>query len=1733
MGVDRPPLPAPTDFSSSNDQDTTLRDDLATEISTRTDKTSYSIPEDGSPVTINTAKSSLHKKHPSQTSLLIEYFEGGKGDGKVHSRPSVRVRVTPSSRKNKTANDHLQITRESRTTRKPSYTRRISLGSKPRDEVVHTTDASYSEGSNVSSIPPPVEIEVLQNSSDISSNGGRYIPAASDISSMPADSMLEGTPVILSPGRRRSRSLERKDEVVETVTQDTLKAPTRQPSRSLSKERITQRVMEKLGQKPVESSSSKTKETTEIKTTRDDAAPSRKSHRRISKSSREEEMSGISGTESSLLSSNFHRRSGDTHSLRSGASGTSSINNPKLLATVEDAIKRLILPELNALKEEQRTQQNRSKFERMSGDSTFETVTTSSSREHSRRRVSKSSSAPHMHGNKPKVVLNRDENDPGTILSGGSSHKGRRSSRGSVSDRSYAESTHVEEKEKVRRKKSKDKDKHSARDAALIGLAGAGLTAAALRHHDSRESKEDRKERRRRHSRSSRSRTASVSESIEEEHLREEVPPLPILQSELIGSELTRESILSAETETRERPGSRSSRGTGTETPIQEVARGFASPSPRTPTRTPVALQRGLGTAHSNKSHTEIGLATPKSDRSFSSRSRDTSSAALEAAAAAKARAIERRQPQVSQYEIDDPTSERGLSPIQSEASYREREETRHEVTRGSSHVRSVDSGASISSAGRKAHRPGSSLSIQSFESSASTKAARTRKRPQGMSLEKGREILGEPATPGDVDEFFEQNHEQNEMYRRELEGSEIGSPGVDYRHMTQYTDDSQVTEPQYLDHEEPLAQDIRKVGSNPEYVHTPIAVESAVASLHEPSNISVRSSVSSPLKRSIPAPISPVQEHYDHSREASIHQHPSQERWEAIRGQAQTLASRSRSQTTNSPRQSTARSIHETPQMQASAFPSGDMPEIGYGMDDESEVTTNPSIIKGPLGAEEYHDQTDQLLSRHEEREQTPTSFHNKAAVLGAVGGAAAIAAAAAARVKDHSPASHEYHANVEDAYDDQDYEGEHQYVPQPNYARDRTPSRSPALWKDEGYQSANQRGVTPEYRSKLLDDEGLGDYDDELGGDVFTGGNTKHMRHVSGNSHGMSSPLYDSATGKGIDRIQSKDVVALMDHLTVRDAQRNARDTEILVTLVRSAAEMRNSFEEMKQFIRTQDAMIMNNTDKRVDLAEQRIIGGPRPQPLGSPRVPRSSSEDIDIETKKKSVFKRALRGLSMKGDNDIKKIEQMLVTLLDEVEGLKHVHTLGLQQQNASNSMTSYEQLRASGDPGYEPEGRAGTASSPNQSGYLSNPSSRRIQDMYTNMDVHQPHRISTVEEDDEEFADHGQHYENTERMTTPTQEARRQNMVPQDTPPQASRAFRDSQSQENTPKKKHKSNSSSIFGIPKISRWSKTTASTNPESLPRNSGSEEKRPYSTASRSGSQVNVAYYGDDQYDIQEDDRLRSNSSLAREEQRSLRSVRSPSPLIPEEEPQYILDDPKYQAHRNSLNLQHPQPRPGPTGRHQNHLETQAQIYEPIGSPEFDPDQWGSNPSLARNRLSGGNASQGAGNLSPINSIGSDGAYSQHSAAEQAAAPPRPPKIQEDGPLVPNQQQPLAGHGQTRQMYSSPNEFGSQGALTPLAPIQEVRYSLETDTGHRYSPTPSPRPNQNLQPSAAAMASPIRKITGPRPMGSRSPSGQHGLSSQPQFDQTGTVRRKPVSGREPDIESLDSYHSSLDSEIF
>lgn len=512
------------------------------------------------------------------------------------------------------------------------------------------------------------------------------------------------------------------------------------------------------------------------------------------------------------------------------------------------------------------------------------------------------------------------------------------------------------------------------------------------------------------------------------------------------------------------------------------------------------------------------------------------------------------------------------------------------------------------------------------------------------------------------------------------------------------------------------------------------------------------------------------------------------------------------------------------------------------------------------------------------------------------------------------------------------------------------------------------------------------------------------------------------------------SADIIILTPiKLTVRDAQRNARDTEILVTLVRSAAEMRNSFEDMKRFIADQDDMIIDTADKQHDRTTQKIIGGPRPQPHTVSRAPRgTSAEDEamdDLPAKRRNVFKRALKGLSMRSSNDLGKIEEMLQTLLGEVEGLKAAQ--GLRPNTSTqhtNSFNSYDDLHANApEAGYEPEGHAGTGSTGNQSGYLSNsPSRHGVMRSYEGRRG-SGNRVSTVMEGDEELDAHEQallsnQFENSEQLLTPTRDYVRHGSVPLNTPPQV-HIPTGAHSNENTPRtatdksRKHKSSSSSFF--PKISRWSKTTASSVGDNF--KSGNRKERPLSEASRSGSLMN--YDGNDHYDVHDDDRLRSSYFL--ENEQGVSQVRPPSPLIPAQ----ISEDPKYQAHRNSLNLQHPQPRPGPTQRYQNHLESQAHSFDSPMSPTSD--QWGSNPSLARfvpgpsKRHSGG-----AGYLSPI----SDAGYSELSAANEASAPPRPPMIRDDGPLVPQRPTKIAVKASNAQ-----SQLGSENLAVPE---EEQRYS-------------------------------------------------------------------------------------------
>jgi hypothetical protein len=1541
--------------------------------------------------------------------------------------------VTPSaSRKSKQGQDHIQISETNKAGRR-SAVRRISIPSGKTEHV------EYSSGSDVSSTRPPVEVEVLHSQSEVSELGAqstmsRYVAAPSDISSMPPDSFLDGpAPRIYSPKRRTSATKVEKEQNIITSTRDGLRVPIKDDSRSASKERLTQRVMEKLQQDPgvrIRESSSRRKTSAGSERSSRSRSVSKEllvdeAHISKSRSSKHRDDASLHPSEISAVSS------------RSAVSA-SSINNPKLLNAVEDAIRKLILPELKAVKDEQRAMKNRQRFDDVSRSST-------SSRRDEERRVSKSSSLPSVAGGKRDVVI--EERDSSHAEDTGRRRSSRRSSRESVSEKSY--DTTVRDSHGRRRSSSEKKHtKEGTAGALATGLAAAalvGLGASALRHKSSSSTID--KERKKRRSKSqSRSRSGSVSEHhIERVHsertIRDHhIPPLPM--GSVLESDLTRDSLLSVDTD---RPLSRSSKKSRKSSrELRDVAHGspreVKSSTTKHTIHSPVTQTDRSYDVEPKVRHVDVGR------QQHPGLTTGMAATGLGAAAAAATLALHHKH---SRDRLVIPSHD--LSPIQSDSSFLQERDEYAEHPR----IRSIRSNHSISSErkGRKSISPASSPTMQI-----------SRKRHDGPILERGYEIIEDEhnnSQDDDLDQWIAQGHEENDRIRREYDQDSYMDPDMAAHRDTMYTEDG------FLEGDSGVIgpdENVRFIGAKPNYIHTPAAVESAVASLQEPSNISVHSSeTSSPRKTGLASQSESLSLERGNYPTTSGAQ-DSRQRWEAIRDRAMALTSRM-----DSPAQSESRSIgDDRPIMGATYVPTGDLPEFGVlPEDDDSEMITNPSIISGRMG-------DGAGLSSYEPTphiDQHGEHSIRDAAMLGA--GATAAAAAVGLGVATHGTSeakSRRYQPSVEELEDDEI----------DNHHAGETSRRgfttSPTHHKDEGYISANPAmspapHPIPQHKLEEYDDM---QYEDDLDEeDPFT--TQKHLRHESGLSHGMASPLYDSATGKGVDRIQSKDVVALMDHLTVRDAHRNARDTEILVTLVRSAAEMRNNFEEMKRFIADQDRLIMHNVERSQETTVQKVLSGPRPQPLGSPRTPRglSSEDGDDVPSKRRNVFRRALKGLSMRSTNDLTKIEDMLMTLLNEVEGLKEnqAYPPNSQPRTQTTSLNSYEHLRAVPDSGYEPEGRAGTNSSPAQSGYLSIPSSRHVNTMHSGYDANRTsegHRISTVLEGDEELEEPSSMQRSVryadEEEGTPTRGGQVRG-ISMETPPEQSGQFL---SLDPTPKtdksrSKYKSGSSIFGGIAKMSRWSKTTASTVPEDVRHSSGKKD-RPYSLESRSGSNLDLEY----DYELDDNDQLRSQTSLVDDHNRAQHGesrARSSSPLVPED---YEYDDPKYQVHRNSQNLQHPQPRPGPTHRHQSNLETQAITFEHPVTP--DADQWGSVPALAlnRNRYSAGSSHR----LSPVQSDDGD---SQHSASEEIARYERYTRAADEGPLVPPRI-PASGTDQNYSMYGVPLMNSGMHIASPLEPIEEVRKSLETDRSSiRQEMTPSPHPT--------AMQTVQRKITGPREM--------------------------------------------------
>jgi hypothetical protein len=130
----------------------------------------YTLPDGGSPAIIATRREMTNKNGPSnksQTSLLIEYFEGGKGSQAESRRPSVKVKVTPSSKsRSRPSTNQIQIAERKAT----SKSRRIQLPPSKSDKspegnindnIVRSYRSASEESNVISRRGGPVEVEIM------------------------------------------------------------------------------------------------------------------------------------------------------------------------------------------------------------------------------------------------------------------------------------------------------------------------------------------------------------------------------------------------------------------------------------------------------------------------------------------------------------------------------------------------------------------------------------------------------------------------------------------------------------------------------------------------------------------------------------------------------------------------------------------------------------------------------------------------------------------------------------------------------------------------------------------------------------------------------------------------------------------------------------------------------------------------------------------------------------------------------------------------------------------------------------------------------------------------------------------------------------------------------------------------------------------------------------------------------------------------------------------------------------------------------------------------------------------------------------------------------------------------------------------------------------------------------------------------------------------------------------
>ncbi|PSR83491.1 hypothetical protein BD289DRAFT_281229 [Coniella lustricola] len=1718
------------------------------------DKSSYSLPEDGTPVTIKTRG---HKSNKSQTSLLIEYFEGGKPaspGGSGDRKPSVRVRLTPSKNRK---TDHIQITETKMTGsgRKASLTRRADRASPLTPSQVRSDEAlsvlsaadaedarslisyqSATEESNVSRNPIEVDIDhsgrqrrrrpaspLIPSTTDSKTS---YQPGnMSEISAIPTDSFLDGS----GPSRyeeKRSKSPSRAREVLGGAAAGLAAAAVADKMRSKSRSESTdyeRSVLPKSRDRERSERRHKSRNRKSSGSEHQSESGKSSSRRRSSKEHKQENI--VSGADSSVLSSaiSHSHRSIDASSMQSGASKT-SINNPKLLETVEDAIRRLILPELNAIKREQsKREARRGSVSSAATGSKEETETdstrqgySSKSRETLSRRVSRDREARHELLESPAPSVDHDSVD---------------------------ESLH--EIEEVPR--NHDKLKAAA--------AGAALGALAENLHRNKSPAIAREQRRRRRAEAKSRLSERYGEDGED---LEPAPPMPLM-SELNPSDITRTSILSAETDSHS--------ASEELTPILQVSKGTLSIDSRstgsrtgssTPTRDVHTQPGGLGMQHANISHGDL--------RTLPQRRTGGLEGEYEQEYMRKA-PIHDVYEEDEEYEDDQgygnnyyntqevppplkyvpyEPERRGLSPIPSVSGYTEGGSELYRDRESRISHRTSDSYSPEKSLRRGGASP-SLLSQESWRDDRSVTSSRGGNRnttytddseldhfTTGTAMRavgaRG-DLIASPAVQSHVASLVEGStltdsivtsdpHRNSQQHNKRASAAameaavllddDAGQMAASSREQTpeppRVVDEDTVSEmsedqdPRRSEHYEEY--DLDKYGRKvpiSKYRQSPTASEAAITGAAVGAAAAALRAAAKgkgkqqPVEEFVGEGVSRNKSFKDRTREGHL--------------------------PANTPTHSIDRlDEYEKPAVGHSGLPdaSDPLPEIGYFAHD-SDALTNPSRMSDRLSATEE-------ANRHQwddEEPITPTqeSMHRKHSLtLDEAAGAAAVATAAAL--------AHTHSQQFSDGMDDDwyrtdedrkrdtivtnPYEGTSPLVNVPgidmaglstqydlqNY--NNYGARSPFGPKiDEGYisQGPNRTPDNKDYQSM--------DYSGQppMPARAEALFNPQDPQYMNGMPPTLGSPMYDAATGAGIEQIESKDIITLMQHLMVRDAQRSARDTEILVTLVRTAAEMRNSFDDIKKMLADTEDVIITEVKDNTEKTVQRHLGGPRPYPGSASRsIQNGSQGGTDNEKKTRNLWQRALKGLSNKGTNDLTRIEDMLMQLLGEVDVLKSQNAQSGKPQSSVPSLENIQPaIQYEQDRGYEPEGHAGTstASYASQSGQLSIP---RNPSAGYQRKVSSGHRISTVPEGDEE-----DHFEESNvvihsrsdadmtspvHMASPVQEIVRADSEPLGSPFQMPVINQPRMSYETTGRpdrgKKHKSNGSSSW-FPKISRWSETTASSVGKAF-RKSKEVDANSFRAPSRSTSSI-----GDyDDYPVEpiSPDQLHSGLSdpnLHPQSRRldpnqietdmtftlagvsrtplSMDQVHSPHPADEDPLPENPFlkhcespEDPKYRAHRNSLNLQHPQPRNGQT-EHFRTLETTAQNFDQPMSPESA--NWGSVSSLSRFT-----AGQGQPRYGASSSLSQEqGQYTWEGSAASPVAgsssnnnggPQRPPKEPLESPSISS---PPRGVTPTR------NRISALG----------------------YKPAGSPKPeNRNLQNVRAG--APARRPSGPRAMGTRSP---------------------------------------------